>query len=169
MVWVFIMNRMSSQSSSSTQRRRMALGIVILLLVDVIWVASSELTSYVFTKYNKPFFSTFAKTSMFVLYLLGFIVWKPWRQQCTRGFRGRHAAFFADAEGYFAACTTDNTVNSSLSEPLYVPVKFHDLPTEKNGSNNSDAEKNPAYVYLKGPAGFSTCGSFLLGLYDQQQ
>lgn len=45
MVWVFIMNRMSSQSSSSTQRRRMALGIVILLLVDVIWVASSELTS----------------------------------------------------------------------------------------------------------------------------
>ncbi|NXU47875.1 S35F5 protein, partial [Turnix velox] len=143
MVWVFIMNRMSSQSSSYTQRRRMALGIVILLLVDVIWVASSELTSYVFTKYNKPFFSTFAKTSMFVLYLLGFIVWKPWRQQCTRGFRGRHAAFFADAEGYFAACTTDNTVNSSLSEPLYVPVKFHDLPTEKNGSNNSDAEKTP--------------------------
>lgn len=48
---------------------------------------------YVFTRYNKPFFSTFAKTSMFVLYLLGFIVWKPWRQQCTRGFRGRHAAF----------------------------------------------------------------------------
>nr|XP_013815202.1 PREDICTED: solute carrier family 35 member F5 isoform X2 [Apteryx mantelli mantelli] len=143
MVWVFIMNRMSSQSNSSTQRRRMALGIVILLLVDVIWVASSELTSYVFTKYNKPFFSTFAKTSMFVLYLLGFIVWKPWRQQCTRGFRGRHAAFFADAEGYFAACATDNAVNSSLSEPLYVPVKFHDLPTEKSGSNNSDAEKTP--------------------------
>ncbi|OXB74640.1 UNVERIFIED_CONTAM: hypothetical protein H355_016353 [Colinus virginianus] len=73
----------------------MALGIVILLLVDVIWVASSELTS------------------------------------------------FADAESYFAACTTDNAVNSSLSEPLYVPVKFHDLPTEKSGSNNSDAEKTP--------------------------
>ncbi|XP_067405652.1 solute carrier family 35 member F5 isoform X3 [Emydura macquarii macquarii] len=143
MVWVFIMNRMSSQSSSSTQRKRMALGIVILLLVDVIWVASSELTSYVFSKYKKPFFSTFAKTSMFVLYLLGFIIWKPWRQQCTRGFRGRHAAFFADAEGYFTACTTDNTVNSSLSEPLYVPVKFHDLPSEKSGSATSDTEKTP--------------------------
>nr|XP_056717298.1 solute carrier family 35 member F5 [Euleptes europaea] len=143
MVWVFIMNRMSSQSSSPTQRRRMALGIVILLLVDVIWVASSELTAYVFQNYNKPFFSTFAKTSMFVLYLLGFIVWKPWRQQCTRGFRGRHAAFFADAEGYFAACTTDNAVNSSLSEPLYVPVKFHDLPNEKNSSSSDDTEKTP--------------------------
>ncbi|XP_072840529.1 solute carrier family 35 member F5 isoform X2 [Pogona vitticeps] len=141
MVWIFIMNRMNPQSSSPSQRRRMALGIVILLLVDVIWVASSELTSYVFTTYNKPFFSTFAKTSMFVLYLLGFIVWKPWRQQCTRGFRGKHTAFFADAEGYFAACTTDNTVNSSLSEPLYVPVKFHDLPNEKSSSTNSDNEK----------------------------
>ncbi|KAG8515601.1 Solute carrier family 35 member F5, partial [Galemys pyrenaicus] len=144
MVCVFIMNRMNSQSSGFTQRRRMALGIVILLLVDVIWVASSELTSYVFTQYNKPFFSTFAKTSMFVLYLLGFIIWKPWRQQCTRGFRGKHAAFFTDAEGYFAACTTDTTMNSSLSEPLYVPVKFHDLPSEKLSENaNVDNEKTP--------------------------
>ncbi|XP_043747743.1 solute carrier family 35 member F5-like [Cervus elaphus] len=143
MVCVFIMNRMNSQSSGFTQRKRMALGIVILLLVDVIWVASSELTSYVFTQYNKPFFSTFAKTSMFVLYLLGFIVWKPWRQQCTRGFRGKHATFFADAEGYFAACTTDTTMNSSLSEPLYVPVKFHDLPSEKPENTNIDTEKIP--------------------------
>uniref|UniRef100_H0VBU5 Solute carrier family 35 member F5 n=1 Tax=Cavia porcellus TaxID=10141 RepID=H0VBU5_CAVPO len=142
MVCVFIMNRMNSQNSAFTQRRRMALGIVILLLVDVIWVASSELTSYVFTQYNKPFFSTFAKTSMFVLYLLGFIIWKPWRQQCTRKFRGKHAAFFADAEGYFAACTTDTTMTSSLSEPLYVPVKFHDLPSEKPESTNTDTEKS---------------------------
>ncbi|KAF3824519.1 hypothetical protein GH733_008804 [Mirounga leonina] len=141
MVCVFIMNRMNSQSSGFTQRRRMALGIVILLLVDVIWVASSELTSYVFTQYNKPFFSTFAKTSMFVLYLLGFIIWKPWRQQCTRGFRGKHAAFFADAEGYFAACTTDTSMNSSLSEPLYVPVKFHDIPSEKPENTNIDTEE----------------------------
>ncbi|ERE73901.1 solute carrier family 35 member F5-like protein [Cricetulus griseus] len=143
MVCVFIMNRVNSQNSGFSQRRRMALGIVILLLVDVIWVASSELTSYVFTQYNKPFFSTFAKTSMFVLYLLGFIIWKPWRQQCTRGFRGKPAAFFADAEGYFAACTTDTSMSSSLSEPLYVPVKFHDLPSEKLESTNIGTEKIP--------------------------
>ncbi|KAK7826674.1 hypothetical protein U0070_007836 [Myodes glareolus] len=143
MVCVFIMNRVNSQNSGFSQRRRMALGIVILLLVDVIWVASSELTSYVFTQYNKPFFSTFAKTSMFVLYLLGFIIWKPWRQQCTRGFRGKPAAFFADPEGYFAACTADTSVSSSLSEPLYVPVKFHDLPSEKLESTNIGTEKTP--------------------------
>lgn len=143
MVWVFIMNRMSSQSNSSSQRKRMILGVVILLLVDIIWVASSELTSYVFTTYNKPFFSTFAKTSMFVLYLFGFIIWKPWREQCTRDFCGRYATFFADAENYFSVCATDNSGNSSLSEPLYVPLKFHDLPSEKSSCSSSDNEKAP--------------------------
>uniref|UniRef100_A0A8D2APT1 Solute carrier family 35 member F5 n=1 Tax=Sciurus vulgaris TaxID=55149 RepID=A0A8D2APT1_SCIVU len=48
-----------------------------------------------------------------------------------------------NAESYFAACTTDTTMNSSLSEPLYVPVKFHDLPSEKPESTNIDTEKTP--------------------------
>ncbi|XP_061649583.1 solute carrier family 35 member F5-like isoform X3 [Phyllopteryx taeniolatus] len=130
---MFIMNRMGSPgSSAAAQRRRMALGVVILLLVDVIWVASSELTSYIFRRqdYNKPFFSTFTKTSMFVLYLLGFLLWRPWRQQCTGSLKRRHASLFADAEAYFAPCTNDTTVNNCLSEPLYVPVKFRDVPAD---------------------------------------
>lgn len=45
MEWVFVMNRVSAQTGSAAQRRRMVLGLVILLLVDVIWVASSELTA----------------------------------------------------------------------------------------------------------------------------
>ncbi|RXM99592.1 Solute carrier family 35 member F5 [Acipenser ruthenus] len=100
---------------------------------------------YIFKRqdYNKPFFSTFAKTSMFILYLVGFLVWKPWRQQCTRGFRGRHAALFADAEGYFTACTTDNSFNNSLSEPLYVPVKFQDVSSEKVGDASGECEESP--------------------------
>ncbi|KAK2109035.1 hypothetical protein P7K49_014200 [Saguinus oedipus] len=115
------MNRMNSQNSGFSQRRRMALGIVILLLVDVIWVASSELTSD-------------AKQRHHLI-------------ECVE-------RNFADAEGYFAACTTDTTMNSSLvsvsflirngeSEPLYVPVKFHDLPSEKPESTNIDTEKTP--------------------------
>uniref|UniRef100_A0A8C5E2P9 Solute carrier family 35 member F5 n=1 Tax=Gouania willdenowi TaxID=441366 RepID=A0A8C5E2P9_GOUWI len=143
MEWVFIMNRMSSQSSSAAQRRRMALGVVILLLVDVIWVASSELTSYIFKRqeYNKPFFSTFTKTSLFMLYLLGFLLWRPWRQQCAGTLKRRHTAFFADAEAYFAPCTNDTTVSHSLSEPLYVPLKFQDIPTEHSNSVNGDSPK----------------------------
>ncbi|KAK6310207.1 hypothetical protein J4Q44_G00200880 [Coregonus suidteri] len=143
MVWVFIMNRMGSQGSTVTQQRRMALGVVILLLVDVIWVASSELTSYIFKRqeYNKPFFSTFTKTSMFVLYLLGFLLWRPWRQQCTGSLRGRHAAFFADAEAYFTPCINNTSLNDhTLSEPLYVPVKFQDHPTEQTNCANGDCD-----------------------------
>ncbi|XP_055005760.1 solute carrier family 35 member F5 isoform X1 [Boleophthalmus pectinirostris] len=145
MEWVFVMNRMSAQSSSTVQRRRMALGVVILLLVDVIWVASSELTSYIFKQqeYNKPFFSTFTKTSMFVLYLLGFLLWRPWRQQCTGTIKRRHSAFlfqFADAEAYFARCNTDTAGDNCLSEPLYVPVKFQDIPNETSCSLIGDCE-----------------------------
>ncbi|XP_042221076.1 solute carrier family 35 member F5-like isoform X1 [Homarus americanus] len=68
------------------RERRLALGIFVLLVVDVIWVASSELSEYIFndTGFNKPFFSTYLKTSMFSLYLLGFIFWSPWRHQCAQ-------------------------------------------------------------------------------------
>lgn len=61
---------------------------------------------YIFKRqeYNKPFFSTFTKTSMFVLYLLGFLLWRPWRQQCTGTLKRRHSAFvsnlFITAQGH---------------------------------------------------------------------
>ncbi|XP_072903689.1 solute carrier family 35 member F5-like isoform X4 [Hemitrygon akajei] len=75
---------------------------------------------------------------MFVLYLIGFLVWKPWREQCTNG---RHVALFADAESYLATCTTDTSVNNSLSEPLYIPVKFHDSANDKANNDNIPAVK----------------------------
>ncbi|KAA8588358.1 hypothetical protein FQN60_001552, partial [Etheostoma spectabile] len=103
---------MSSQGSSAAQRRRMALGVVILLLVDYIFKRQ---------EYNKPFFSTFTKTSMFVLYLLGFLLWRPWRQQCTGTLKQRHSAF---------------------SEPLYVPVKFQDVPVDQSNCLMGDCESS---------------------------
>ncbi|KAG8540579.1 hypothetical protein GDO81_019012 [Engystomops pustulosus] len=139
MVRADIMSRGVPPGSSSSPRRRLVLGILVLLLVDIIWVASSELTCYIFQEYNKPFFSTFAKTSMFVLYLLGFVVWRPWRQQWTGRLQRRSSTLFVDA------CAAERAGNHSLSEPLYVPVKFHDLQNEKilNASNNKTATKKP--------------------------
>ncbi|XP_049584894.1 solute carrier family 35 member F5 isoform X2 [Syngnathus scovelli] len=141
---MLIMNRMGSLgNSAAAQRRRMVLGVVILLLVDVIWVASSELTSYIFRRqeYNKPFFSTFVKTSMLVLYLLGFLLWRPWRQQCTGTLKRRQASRFGDTEAYFAPCANDTAVNDGLSEPLYVPVKFPDAPADlSNGSMETNRQ-----------------------------
>lgn len=66
--------------------QRLLAGILVLLLVDVIWVASSEFTKYIFTDldFDKPFFTTYFKTSLFMSYLGGFLIYKPWRDQCGR-------------------------------------------------------------------------------------
>ncbi|ESO82179.1 hypothetical protein LOTGIDRAFT_179913 [Lottia gigantea] len=82
--------------SGLSRVQRLILGIIVLLIVDVIWVASSELTEYIFEDFKRPFFTTYIKTAMMSMYLFGFIIWKPWRQQCT------HVP----------------------SEPIYVPVKY---------------------------------------------
>ncbi|KAK7502422.1 hypothetical protein BaRGS_00006375 [Batillaria attramentaria] len=73
-------------TSDLSHTQRLALGVVVLLIVDIIWVASSELTEYIFhnEKYGKPFFTTYVKTVLFSIYLLGFIFWRPWRLQCRR-------------------------------------------------------------------------------------
>ena len=34
-------------------------------------------------QYDKPFFSTYFKTSLFMVYLTGFVFYRPWRQQLT--------------------------------------------------------------------------------------
>lgn len=34
--------------------------------------------------YGKPYFSTYVKSSMFIIYLAGFIVWRSWWLQCHK-------------------------------------------------------------------------------------
>ncbi|GFS11141.1 solute carrier family 35 member F5-like [Elysia marginata] len=112
---------------------RFMLGIIILLIVDVIWVVSSELTSYIFREenYSKPFFTTYVKTVMFSLYLFGFIVWKPWRDQCC-----------LKRNGLLSLNTDAGTVPPSsepdpmLGSPIYVPVKYD---SHASGGESDDA------------------------------
>ena len=77
--------------SPAARAQRLSLGVLTLLLVDIIWVGSSELTEYIFKQqnFNKPFFSTYLKTSLFMLYLPGFLVHRPWRDQCRAGLARR--------------------------------------------------------------------------------
>lgn len=90
--------------SMLTKTQRLILGLFVLLLVDVIWVSSSELTKvidhihtiinnndlfsfqylYHNEKFNKPFFNTYIKTSLFTIYLLGLCFWPPWREQFNK-------------------------------------------------------------------------------------
>ena len=68
-----------------TRPQRIVFGLLLLLVVDVIWVASAEFTEYIFhdLEYDKPFFSTYFKTSLFMVYLTGFVFYRPWREQLT--------------------------------------------------------------------------------------
>ena len=92
-----------SCTSLLSKSQRLLLGLLLLLFVNVIWVLSSELTKvtrstfsfspfnrgfiniftlqYIFLNadYDKPFFTTYFKTSMFMVYLLGFAFSKSWR------------------------------------------------------------------------------------------
>ncbi|XP_061432332.1 solute carrier family 35 member F5 isoform X1 [Lethenteron reissneri] len=127
-------------------RRRMLLGVFILLLVDIIWVASSELTWYAFRTFEKPFFSTFAKTSMFVVYLLGFLLWKPWRQKCMQGVCLAHSVPFIETDvGCISTKSrSEASANSLLGEPLYMPVNFNDSSGEQSSSVEGNDTEDPA-------------------------
>merc|ERR1740116_471887 len=74
----------TERAPPAVRAQRLVIGLLTLLLTDIIWVASSELTEYIFKtqQYDKPFFSTYLKTSLFMLYLPGFLVHRPWREQC---------------------------------------------------------------------------------------
>ena len=119
--------RGSRQSQASPQQQvvrghRIVIGVLILLLVDIIWVASSELTEFIFKSqhYSKPFFSTYLKTSLFMLYLPGFLVYRPWREQC-QGWQWRAQGGRRGSSGYRVIqdsddVVTDDTDNASHSD-----------------------------------------------------
>ena len=58
-----------------------AAGLACLAAVVVIWVTSSEVIQYIFDNidFSKPFFLTFYSTSLFSLYLFGFLLFPSWR------------------------------------------------------------------------------------------
>jgi len=87
----------AEQLEPLNRTQRLFAGVLLLLLVDVIWVGSSELTVYIFDdlKYDKPFFSTYVKTTLFTSYLCGFAIYAPWRDECRRQREHHQLARFA--------------------------------------------------------------------------
>ena len=145
-------NNLAQQHSSLVRAQRFVIGLLTLLLVDIIWVASSELTEYIFKSqhYSKPFFSTYLKTSLFMLYLPGFLLYKPWRDQCQMGIqlrsltsRGRLSPGHSGGHGYSEVTQSDTDtlvsdtdhseldtgdtgtrhVTRSLSTPTFQPIR----------------------------------------------
>ncbi|XP_077293112.1 solute carrier family 35 member F5 isoform X1 [Arctopsyche grandis] len=128
-----------------TKTQRLVLGLFILLLVDIIWVSSSELTKYIYHNedYEKPFFSTYVKTSMFTLYLFGLCFWPPWRDQCNRPPAYMLVDPNADDENFF----TD--ANTSLSDPTYVPVRTPEREVAEISGTESDESSQRSVRFNK--------------------
>ncbi|XP_067928065.1 solute carrier family 35 member F5-like [Watersipora subatra] len=105
-----------------TNKKRLLLGLFFLLVVDLLWVGSSELTEFLFknTDYNKPFFTTYVKTTIFTLYLSGFICRKSWRQRC-------HCSMVYQSQA---------ELSKILSDPVYVPINDDDGYSSIDSSDN---------------------------------
>lgn len=124
-----------SFSSVLSKTQRLVLGLFVLLLVDIIWVSSSELTKYIYHNedFEKPFFSTYLKTSMFTIYMLGFCFWPPWRDQCVNTNNYMFIDPNQEDENFYSDAVT------SLSTPTYVPVKAIDKEHfDRNSGTESD-------------------------------
>ena len=129
-------------------------------------MASSEFTEFIFKdlNYNKPYFSTYIKTSLFTTYLLGFLVYSPWRQECRQHTRNRESTnghyhrvetedepfnqVISDGaeESQDDAPAVPSTSNSgsgsilrSLSSPLFVPANIPESG-KSSGTEESDGD-----------------------------
>ncbi|XP_024869840.1 solute carrier family 35 member F5 [Temnothorax curvispinosus] len=115
--------------------QRLVLGLLVLLLVDIIWVSSSELTKYIYRDetFEKPFFSTYVRTSMFTLYLLGLCFWPPWREQCNKPATYMFIDPNVEDDNFYSEA------NTSLSDPTFVPIKTPDHCDRSSGTESDDS------------------------------
>jgi len=123
-------------SLALSKSQRLVVGLTVLILVDLIWVATSEFTKYFFSEtYNrKPYFNTFVSCSMLAVYLAGFLLHRSWWYQCRKD--NVHCPQNKD---------DDVKINSDslLSDPVFVPIKF-DKKYNDNAAS-SEAEDSSAH------------------------
>lgn len=155
----------TTHKGENVSKSKFCVGIFLLLAVDVIWVASSELTRYVFAdlNYDKPYLSTYISISMFSVYLLGFLMVRSWRKQCLRCACDDYPGQYLMIGGTDTEDTDDGIdyqLQNTLSKPTYVPAKypsdiesdvekrrasghrvtFHDLMEVRHLEDSSDAQ-----------------------------
>lgn len=113
---------------------RFGVGLLLVLLVVLIWVSSSALIQFVFkdTNFNRPFFLTYFSTSLFTVYLLGFLC-LPWRWNGTHRGALPKSLVVLDAAPLVTTTTTTTTTSR--------PVMLDDDQTElESVCGPSDAE-----------------------------
>ena len=128
-----------------TNSQRFYCGVAILIFVDFIWVASSEVTEYLFRRgghFNKPFFSCYLKFSLFTFLLPCYSLWQLARYFLSpqpfvlspREVRRRRSR-----ENLIAGSNDESEpelVCHELSEPSYVKT----LPSEAESQSGVSEE-----------------------------
>jgi hypothetical protein len=86
---------------------RRAAGVVSIVSVVLLWVGSSELIQIIFDsqsfKFESPLFLTFYSTSLFAIYLSGFLFSSRWRRSLSGARAGVRACMRARARACVAA------------------------------------------------------------------
>ncbi len=139
---------------AESRLQRLFTGVVLLLAVDVIWVASSEFTTYIFKdlKYSKPFFTTWFKTALFSVYLLGFCCFRPWRRNLrdafdsasvtttsSNGLYRRVDEIDAEDDDEVDDEEDEDSFRRSFSSPTFIPAN---IPTSSGASTSGESAKS---------------------------
>ncbi|XKL63126.1 hypothetical protein PGB90_005490 [Kerria lacca] len=133
------------ESDMLNKFKRLLLGLLILILVDVIWVSCSELNKYLhqYEKFEKPFFVTYVKTSLFTIYLLAVCLWPSWKDNLQRSADYTYITEDVDDDNsYFNGSSHD----LKLSTPSYVPIKFGG---KSSGTESDDSSINRSVRFKK--------------------
>lgn len=97
--------------------RRWLIGVGILVVVNFVWAASSIAVQAVFSGFDKPFFLTYFSTSLFSLFLSGFIFMKSWRDNDRIAEEmARDAALRAAEQNSLLANPEESSINADSEE-----------------------------------------------------
>lgn len=111
------------ENTQPFKKKRFIFGLFVLLLVDVLWVASSEFTKFLYTekKLERPFLITYVRCSMLLVYLFVLCFNPPSRDPCrpTQDYTQLlEPNGETEDENYFS-----DSASNSLGDSTFVPVR----------------------------------------------
>ncbi|XP_068752329.1 solute carrier family 35 member F5-like [Montipora capricornis] len=148
-LWRGTVRLIVSKEEIIRKRRRLVLGVIVLLLVDVIWVASAELSDFIFKDlgYDKPFFTTYFKTSSFIIFLAGFLFYEPWRLQCSCGQIHEDAPSDVVISKPCQSREKSPLLQSPSSSPLMNESVYEELPDSEKIRDHLSSDVENSYSF----------------------
>ncbi|XP_063366700.1 solute carrier family 35 member F5 [Cydia amplana] len=114
-------NKNDNDDIQHFSKKKFVFGLFILLLVDVLWVVSSELTKYIYVeeKIDRPFLVSYIRSSLLFVYLVGLCFSPPTRDPCRPADYTQllEPNAEADEDNFFTES------NNSLGDSTFVPVR----------------------------------------------